>query len=143
MIDRFHPGDDVHQLGVMMMNVFDQFCLCIGWPRNEDGPSVRKRLGDCVQIVMIFRGVSAPDGVRLVMDVPGRVVGVQDKSLNIGWAEMERTRFVVINPNHGMEVMLVHGRVLLAICVKSRRAAGRIDLSGPAPASIIACIMPP
>jgi hypothetical protein len=96
----------------MMMNVFDQFCLCIGWTRNEDSASVRKRLGDRVEIVMIFRGVSAPDGVRLVMDVLGRAVGVQDKSFNIGWTEMEHTRFVVINPNHGMEVMLVHGRVL-------------------------------
>ena len=112
MIDRFHPGDDVHQLGVMMMNVFDQFYLCIGWTRNEDSASVRKRLGDCVEIGMIFRGESTPDGVRLVMDVPGRVVGVQDKSFNISWAEMEHTRFVVINPNHGMEVMLVHGWVL-------------------------------
>ena len=26
MIDRFHSGDDVHQLGVIM-NVFDRFCL--------------------------------------------------------------------------------------------------------------------
>jgi hypothetical protein len=44
--------------------------------------------------------------------VPGRVLGVQDNSFNIGWAEMEHTRFVVINPNHGVKVMLVHGRVL-------------------------------
>jgi hypothetical protein len=112
MIDRFHSGDDVHQLGVMMMNVFDQFCLCIGWTRDENSTSVRNRLSDCVEIVMIFRGVPAANGVRLVMDVSGRVVRVQDKSFNICWAEMEHTRFVVINPNDGMEVMLIHGRVL-------------------------------
>ena len=112
MIDRFHPRDDVHQLGVMMMNVFDQFCLCIGWTCDQNGSSVRNRLGDCVEIVMIFRGVSTSDGVSLVMDVPRRVVGVQDKSFNICRAEMEHARFVVINPNDSMEVMLVHGTVL-------------------------------
>jgi len=112
MIDGFHSYYDVHQLGIVVVDVFDQFCLCIGWTRNEDSASVRKRLGDCVEIVMIFRGVSAPDGVRLVMDVPGRVVRVQDQSFNICRAEMEHARFVVINPNHGMEVMLVHGWVL-------------------------------
>src|ERR1700674_5233695 len=117
MIDRFHSGDDVHQLGVMMMNVFDQLCLCIGWSRDENSASVRNRLSDRVEIVMIFRGVSTPDGVRLVMDVLGRVVRVQDKSFNIRWAEMEHTRFVVINPNDGMEVMLAHGTSpVLAIC---------------------------
>ena len=86
--------------------------FCIGWSRDLNSAGVRNRLSDCVEIVMIFRDVSTPDGVRLVMDVPGRVVWVQDKSFNIGWAEMEHTRFVVINPNHGMEVMLGHGRVL-------------------------------
>jgi hypothetical protein len=40
------------------------------------------------------------------------VVGVQDKSFNICRAEMEHARFVVINPNDSMEVMLVHGTVL-------------------------------
>ena len=107
MVDRFRPGDEIRQLGVMIMNVFDQFCLCIGWTRNEDSARVRKRLGDCVEIAMIFRGASAPNGVRLVMDVPGRVLGVQDNSFNIGWAEMEHTRFVVINPDDGMK-MLAH-----------------------------------
>jgi hypothetical protein len=86
MIDRFHPGDDVHQLGVMMMNVFDQFYLCIGWTRNEDSASARERLGDCVEIVMIFRGVSAPDGVRLVLlaFARGRLRSVVFPGLSLG-----------------------------------------------------------
>jgi hypothetical protein len=31
MIDGFHADDDVHQLGIVVVNVLDQFGLCIGW----------------------------------------------------------------------------------------------------------------
>ena len=40
MIDSFHSDDDVHQLGIVVVNVFDQFGLCVGWPYNEDCTSV-------------------------------------------------------------------------------------------------------
>jgi len=40
MIDSFHSDDDVHQLGIVVVNVFDQFGLCIGWPCNENRTSV-------------------------------------------------------------------------------------------------------
>ena len=100
MIDRFHSDDDVH-LGVVMMNVLDQFCLCIGWSGDEDSPSVCNRLSDRVKIVVIFRGVSAPDGVGFVMDVPDRVVRMQNKSFDVRRAEVEHTRLMVINPNDG------------------------------------------
>ena len=40
MIDSFHSDDDVHQLGIVVVNVFDQFGLCIGWPCNENRTGV-------------------------------------------------------------------------------------------------------
>jgi hypothetical protein len=116
MIDRFNSDDDVHQLGVVMMNMLDQFCLCIGWSSDEDGASVRNRLGDRVKIVMIFRGVSAPDGVSFVMDVPDGVVRTQNKSFDVRRAEVEHPRLMVINPNDRMVVVLVHGEGSALAC---------------------------
>jgi hypothetical protein len=66
-------------------------------------------LSDGVKIVVILRGVPAPDGVCLVMDVPGRMIRVQNESFDVRRAEMEHPRFVVIDPNDGMIVMLAHG----------------------------------
>jgi len=40
MIDGFHSDDDVHQLGIVVVNVLDQFGLCIGWSRNENRTGV-------------------------------------------------------------------------------------------------------
>ena len=58
---------------------------------------------------MIRRGVPAPDRIRLVMDVLGRMIRVQNESFDICRAEMEHPRFMVIDPNDGMMVMLAHG----------------------------------
>ena len=80
-----------------------------GAPRDEDRAGVGNRLRDSVQKILVGLGMAAADGVRLVMDVPGRVVRVQDQSFNICRAEMEHARFVVIDPNDGMIVMLAHG----------------------------------
>ena len=40
MIDGFHSDDDVHQLGVVMVNVLDQFGLRVGWSGNENRTGV-------------------------------------------------------------------------------------------------------
>jgi|SRR4051794_28924218 hypothetical protein len=45
------------------------------------------------------------------MDVLGRMIRVQNESFDICRAEMEHPRFMVIDPNDGMMVMLTHGIV--------------------------------
>jgi hypothetical protein len=67
-----------------------------------------------VQIIVIFRRVPAPDGVGLVVDVPGRTIRVQNELFDVRRAEMEHARFMVIDPNDGMKVMLAHGNVLFS-----------------------------
>jgi hypothetical protein len=42
------------------------------------------------------------------MDVLGRMIRVQNEAFDICWAEMEHPRFMVIDPNDGMIVMLAH-----------------------------------
>jgi hypothetical protein len=108
MIDGFHAGDDVHQLRIVAVNVFDQFGLCIGWTGNENCTGIGHGLHDRVKERVIFRGVSASDRVRLVMDVPGRMIRVQDDPIDVRRAEMEYPRLVVIDPNNRVKVMLAH-----------------------------------
>jgi hypothetical protein len=43
------------------------------------------------------------------MDVLGRMIRVQNESFDICRAEMEHPRFMVIDLNDGMMVMLAHG----------------------------------
>ena len=40
MVDGFYPHDNVHQIGLMVLNVFDQFGLCIAWSDNKNRTSV-------------------------------------------------------------------------------------------------------
>lgn len=40
MIDGFHTYDHVHQFGIVVVNVLDQFGLCIGWSCNENRTGV-------------------------------------------------------------------------------------------------------
>jgi len=40
MIDSFHADNDVHHLGIVVMNVFDQLGLCIGGSGNENRTGV-------------------------------------------------------------------------------------------------------
>ena len=54
MIDGFHTYDHVHQFGIVVVNVLDQFGLCIGWSCNENRTGVCNRLTDCVKIIVIF-----------------------------------------------------------------------------------------
>jgi hypothetical protein len=66
-------------------------------------------LRDSLKEGVILRGVPAPDGVCLMVDVLGRMIGVQHESFHISRAEMEDACFIVIDPNDRMKVMAAHG----------------------------------
>ena len=40
MIDCFYPDDGVHDLGIVVVDVFDELRLCIGWSRYENRAGV-------------------------------------------------------------------------------------------------------
>lgn len=46
MIDGFHAGNNLHQLGIVLVNVLDQFGLGIGRPGNNNRAGVGNRCGD-------------------------------------------------------------------------------------------------
>ena len=93
----------------MLADVFDQFGRGIGRSRNENRAGVCDRLRHSLKEGVILRGMPAPDGVCFMVDVLGRMIGVQHESFHIGRAEMEHACFMVIDPNDRMKVMATHG----------------------------------
>src|SRR5271168_2211088 len=117
----------------MYANMLDQFRLCVGRPGDENRTGVCNRFGDGVKIVVIRGRVPASDRVCLVMDMPGRMIRVQNEPFYICCAEMEHPRFTVIDPDHRVIVMLVHGSSFLTIDRTSgtvERANAKDDIPG-------------
>jgi hypothetical protein len=105
MIDGFHSGDSLHPLWIVLLNVFDQFGLCVGRSGNENGTSVRNRLCDSLEVVVIFRCMTASDGVCLMMDMFRRMIWMQYDTLDVGRTKMENTGFSVIDPDDDVIMM--------------------------------------
>src|ERR1700730_10395560 len=103
----------------MYANMLDQLRLCVGRSGDENCTGVGNRFRDGVKIVVIRRGVPAADRVCLVMDMPGRMVRVQNEPFDIFRIEMEHTCFTVINPVAGVIMMRVHECFLLRSLKKS------------------------
>jgi hypothetical protein len=111
MINSFHSGDGIHQPGIVLVDVLDQFGLGIGWACDENGTGVCNRFCDRVQELLILQRVPTADGVCFVMDVPSRIVRMYDEPFDVRRAEMEHTRFMMIDPNDSVIVVLAHGKV--------------------------------
>lgn len=109
MINGFHPEDNLHQLGIMVLDVFDQFSLCIGWTCNKNRAGICNCFSNGVKIAVIQRIMTASNGIRFVMDVPSRVIGMQNKLIDVCRAEMKHPRFMMIYPDNGMIVVFAHG----------------------------------
>jgi hypothetical protein len=107
MINGFHSGDSFHSLWCVLLNMFDQFGLCVGWSGNKHSTGIRNRLCDSLKIAMVFRCMTVSDGVRLMMDVFRRMIWMQDETFDVGWAKMENTGFSVIDPDDSM-IVIVH-----------------------------------
>jgi hypothetical protein len=89
--------------------VLDQLGLGIGGPGNENRAGVCDRLRDSLKEGVVLRGVPAPDGVCLMVDVLGWTIRMQDEPFHIGRTEMEHAGFMVIDPDDRMKVMAIHG----------------------------------
>ena len=92
----------------MAVNVLHELGLRIGRACDEDGARVRDRISDCLKESVILRGVSAADAVRLVVDMSGWMLGVENQLIDIRRAKMKYARFMMIDPDHHMK-MLAHG----------------------------------
>src|SRR5262249_50486334 len=83
--------------------------LALAGPVTVTGPACAIGWSDSRKEGVILRGVPAPDGVCLMVDVPSRMIRVQHEPFHIARAEMEHACFMVIDPNDRMKVMATHG----------------------------------
>ena len=109
MIHGLDAGNNLHQPRGVLVDMLDQRILGIAGPGNEYRAGICDRSNDGLKEIVIFRGVSAADGIRLVMDVASRMIGVQHQLFYVRRAEMEHAGFVVIDPNDRMKVAAGHG----------------------------------
>jgi hypothetical protein len=65
-------------------------------------------LRDSLKEGVVLRGVPAPYGVRLMVDVLGWTIRMQHEPFHIGRTEMEYAGFMVIDPDDRMKVMATH-----------------------------------
>jgi len=108
MIDRFDAGNGFDLAGLVLMNVLDQLGLGVGRAGDENGISVGERFGDGVKIVMVRGGVPAANRIRLVMNVFGRMLRMDDEPFDIGPTEMKNARLPMIDPDDDVAMMAGH-----------------------------------
>jgi hypothetical protein len=76
MIDGLHADNGAHQLGTVVVNMLDQFGLCIGWPNDEDRACICDGIRDRLQIDVILRHMPAADRICFAVNVPGWMIGM-------------------------------------------------------------------
>jgi hypothetical protein len=108
MIHGLHPRNDVHQCGMVVVDMFHQFRLGVCRTCDENRARAFYGLDNAVKKFLILRSVSAAHGVRLMMDVSGRIVRMEHQRVQFRSAEMKYTGFTVIDPDNGM-IMGGHG----------------------------------
>ena len=99
MIDGFNSGNDPHPTRVVLMNVLDQFGFRVCRTGDENCTGICHGLDDSLEIMVVFRSMSAADAIGLVMDVLRRMLRMHDKTLDVRRAEMENAGFPVIDPD--------------------------------------------
>lgn len=107
VVDRFGADDGIHQLRVMPVDMLDQLGLGARRTGDENGVSAGNRLGNGVEKFLVRGSVPAADGIRLVMDMPCRMLGMQDVTFDIRRTYVKHPRFTVIDPHNRM-IMLSH-----------------------------------
>ncbi len=83
MVNGFHAKNDVHQLGVMVVNVLDQLSLGIGRPGDQNRARIGNGLGNRMQKRMVFTIMPAAYGICLVMDMPCWMIGMQNQGIDV------------------------------------------------------------
>ena len=61
MVDGFDADDDLHQLRMAGMNVFDQLGLGVGGSGDQNGAGVGDRLRNCFEEILILSGMAGAD----------------------------------------------------------------------------------
>jgi len=74
VIDRLHRRDSRCQVRFVLFDVLEQFGFCVGRTGDQDHPGIGNRLSHPLEKVVILGGMSAPDAIGSVMQVPGWMI---------------------------------------------------------------------
>jgi hypothetical protein len=137
VVDRLDTGNALREIRMVTFKVDGQLRLGACWTRDQDSFCIRDRFGNLLEEIQIRGRVAAAGCVRLVMDVPRRIVRMDDHTIGYGRFEEEDFRFPVIDPNNRV-IMRVHGSRFGSYVVasplrrfSSRTSRYRIDHHGP------------
>jgi len=89
MVNGLHSRNYVYQTGIMVVDMFHEFRLGVRWACNENSTRAGYRLGNPMKKVLILRSMPATDRIRFVMDMQGRIMRMQNQTLNVRPSEME------------------------------------------------------
>jgi hypothetical protein len=108
MIKRLDRRYARHELRVLVFDMLRKLMLGVRWPGDQNLAGSRQGSNNFMEECLILRGVTAADGVRLMVDVPRRMLRMHHNPIGLIHVEVKYTRFVVINPDNRMKV-LGHG----------------------------------
>ena len=100
MVDRFHAGNLLQQLGIMPGHVLEQFQLGIGRSGYQHCVHSAQRLAYGMQIGLILRQVTVIAGVGLVVQVGCAAARLHDCSRETIFIEGNHARLCVIDPDY-------------------------------------------
>jgi hypothetical protein len=96
---------------IVVVNVLHQLSLCVRRTGNKNLACIGYGLGDVMKVALIFGRMATPDRICLVMDVSGRMIGMQVQLVHIIQAEMEYPRLMMIDPDDGVIMVLILAHV--------------------------------
>jgi hypothetical protein len=103
MIEGLNAHDFREQSRGVVFDVLDEFRFGICRSCDQDGARMGDSLGHVLQERVVLRGMAAADGIGPVVNLSVRVVGMQNKTIDFGRAEMKNASFVVIDPNDSVK----------------------------------------
>jgi hypothetical protein len=105
MVDGLNRRDPLDELGIVAVDVLDQFGLGIRRTGDQYCAGGTDRIDHVLEEGVIFRGVPAADRVRFVMNVSSGMLRMHDDLVNIRRVEMKHPRFMVIDPDGSVIVV--------------------------------------
>ena len=83
MTDRLDAYDLGAQRRHMTVNMLHELCLRVCGSRDEHGTRIRDGLGHALKKFVVFRRMSAADGVRFMMNMARWLLGVEHEAIDL------------------------------------------------------------
>jgi hypothetical protein len=99
MVDGLYRRDSLDELGIVAVDMLDQFGLGIRRTGDQYCASAANCTDHVLKEGVIFGGMPAADRVGLMMNVSSGMLWMHDNLVNIRRVEVKHPRFMVIDPD--------------------------------------------